>query len=474
MKKTSIFIVILLLIHLLFPAFAQEPSSESSSLGNTNISEDKSKISAGASQSEGLWNLQRILLDLLIILVAAKLGGIVAQRLKQPMVLGELSAGIIIGPSLLKLVPSPLILLKIAGESSGYVVDNLANIMEAKVIGLLCQIGVIILLFQVGLGYNIREFVRVGKSSLLVAILGIIVSFVLGYAASLFFAKVGYWSDIRLIHLFIGGTLTATSIGITAGVLSDLGKLRSKEARIILGAAALNDVGGLIILSGVTVLYLTGTLRPQAILTTTGIGIGFLILSLWIGVKWIPRWFNRVVKLRVKGILITTAFSFMLLMSYLADVTGLAYVIGAFVAGLILAQAFEHNKIRDQLKPIGEVFIPFFFVAIGIMVDLSGISGNLSRILIIAGVFSVVAIISELISGWGVIDKTVNRYAVGVGMIPRGEVALVFAVYGLLNRIILPWQYTALVIMIMVTTFITPVWLRRALPELGERNLPNQ
>mgnify|MGYP000547224520 CR=1 FL=1 len=403
-------------------------------------------------------------MDLLIILVAAKLGGIAAQRLKQPVVLGELAAGVVIGPSLLGLVPSPLLLLKVAEEVPRYAGANLADLMQSGIVGVFFRVGLIILLFQVGLGYNIREFVRVGKSSLLVAVLGIIVSFVLGYETSLFFAKVGYWNNSRLIHLFIGGALTATSIGITAGVLSDLGKLGSKEARIILGAAVLNDVGGLIILSGITVLYLTGSLRPQVILVKTGIGIGFLVLSLWIGVKWIPEWFNRVAKLKVKGILITAAFAFMLLMSYLADLSGLSYVIGAFTAGLILAQAFEHHKIREQLQPIGDVFIPFFFVTIGIMVNLSGISGNLFRVLITAAVFSAVAIISELISGWGVIDRKVSRYAVGVGMSPRGEVALVFALYGLLNGIIVSWQYTVLVIVIMVTTFITPVWLRRALP----------
>ncbi len=444
MKKASILIVVLLLFYILFPAFAQELSGE-------------------ARQSEELWNLRRILLDLLIILVAAKLGGLVAQRLNQPAVLGELSAGIIIGPSLLGLVPSPLVLLKVAGETPQYVKDNLAYFMEAEVIGVLCRIGVIILLFQVGLSYNIKEFVRVGKSSLLVAILGIVVSFILGYGVSFLFGRLGYWSNSQLMHIFIGAALTATSIGITAGVLSDLGKLGSKEARIILGAAALDDIGALVILSGMTVLYLTGTLRLPVVLAKTGVAIGFLILSLWIGVKWIPVWFNRIVKLKVKGILITTAFAFMLLMSYLADLSGLAYVIGAFTAGLILAQAFEHQKIREQLKPIGDVFIPFFFVNIGIMVDLSEISGNLARVLITAGVFSVVAIAAKLASGWGVTDREVNRYAVGVGMSPRGEVGLVFALYGLLNGIILPWQYTVLVLVIMVTTFIAPVWLRRAL-----------
>ena len=445
MKKVSVLIVVLLLVCLLYPAFAQQQSGE------------------GGGQSEGLWNLRRILLDLLIILVAAKLGGLAAQRLKQPAVLGELSAGIIIGPSLLGVVPSPLVLLKVAGETPRYVVDNLAGIMEAEVIGVLCRVGVIILLFQVGLSYNIRKFARAGKSSLLVAILGITISFILGYGVSLLFGKMGYWSNIRLTHIFIGAALTATSIGITAGVLSDLGKLRSKEARIILGAAALDDVGALIMLSGVTVLYLTGTLRPQAILAETGVAIVFLVLSLWIGVKWVPEWFNRVVRLKVKGILITASFAFMLLMSYLADLSGLAYVIGAFIAGLILAQAFEHQKIRGQLKPIGDIFIPFFFVTIGIMVDLSEISGNLTRVLVTAGAFSAVAIVAKLASGLGVIDRKVNKYAVGVGMSPRGEVGLVFALYGLLNGIILPWQYTVLVIVIMVTTFIAPVWLRRVL-----------
>ncbi len=446
MKKISGLIVVLLLIYLLFPAFAQE-------------------LSPGGNPSEELWNLRRIILDLFIILVAAKLGGIAAQRLKQPAVLGELSAGIIIGPSLLGLVPSPLILLKVAGETSQYIANNLTNLVEAEVIGVLCRVGVIILLFQVGLSYNIKEFVRVGRSSLLVAILGIVVSFVLGYGASFLFGKLGYWSDSPLMHIFIGAALTATSIGITAGVLSDLGKLRSKEARIILGAAALDDIGALMILSGMTVLYLTGTLRLQAILSKTGLAVGFLILILWIGVKWIPKLFNRVVRLKVKGILITTAFAFMLLISYLADLFGLAYVIGAFTAGLILAQAFEHQKIREQLKPIGDIFIPFFFVTVGVMVNLSEISGNLTRVLATAGVFSVVAIAAKLVSGLGVIDRKVNRYAVGVGMSPRGEVGLVFALYGLLNGIILPWQYTVLVVVIMVTTFVAPVWLRHIFAE---------
>ncbi len=159
MKKTSSLIAILLLIYLLSPAFAQKPSSPGNPGRNTPVSENKSKISAEANQPAELLNFRRTILDLLIILVAAKLGGIAAQRLKQPVVLGELAAGVVIGPSLLGLVPSPLLLLKVAEEVPRYAGANLADLMQSGIVGVFFRVGLIILLFQVGLGYNIREFV---------------------------------------------------------------------------------------------------------------------------------------------------------------------------------------------------------------------------------------------------------------------------------------------------------------------------
>ncbi|MGB0653418.1 MAG: cation:proton antiporter [Thermoplasmatota archaeon] len=474
-----------------------------------------------------------ILLSILIIIIGAKLGGEVAERIKQPAVLGELLMGILLGASLLggyvglpdfareqefhheeelihdaehhlHEVEAQEAALNEEGASQAeldaahnetmaaeaevheaekkfgaYMSKHGPEIAALEIIGALATIGVILLLFEVGLESDVKELTKVGASSLLVAFIGIAASFAMGYGFSYFLTS--FWDtwaaagDVlpnNLLHIFVGATLTATSVGITARVLGDMGKLNTNETKIILGAAVLDDIGGLIILAIMAAL-ISATLAGEsvdtmALLLIAGKAIGFLVVALALGLKFVPKAYDGMVEtFRVKGFPVALAIAFALLMAYLATVFGLADIVGAFAGGLILAQTKAAHRIFEDLRPIGAIFISFFFVTLGMKVDLTQMTAAdgtsvVVPVILIGVVLTLIAMAAKLACGWGVLKNAgASKLVVGVGMSPRGEVGLIFAVLGLNLGLILNWQYTAIIFVVMLTTFITPIWLKK-------------
>lgn len=419
-----------------------------------------------------------VLLALIIILVAAKIGSEIFERLNQPAVLGELIGGVLLGnivllnPSWSFLEPLRIVVVE---ENWAVVIDSLA------------RLGVIILLFQVGLESTVQSMRKVGVSSLLVAVLGIVVPFVMGFVVSLLlitelppsFAEFvpGDFS-LTYIHIFIGAVLCATSVGITARVFKDLDKLKTPEAQIILGAAVIDDVLGLIILAivstVVTAAIAAEPLEVGMLLRLVGVAALFLGGSLAIGIFLTPKIMRQIAKLRTSGVMLISALLFAFTLSYLAYLAGLAPIVGAFAAGLILEEVHfsgfgEEYTIEQLLKPVATILVPIFFVLMGIQVRLETFA-DLS-VLGVAGGITIAAIIGKQICGLGVIEKGLDRLTIGVGMIPRGEVGLIFASIGKGLNIISDSTFSAIVIMVIVTTLITPPILKLTMSRWERRNI---
>lgn len=381
--------------------------------------------------------VSQTILFIIIILIFAKLFGELAERIGQPPVLGELIAGIVLGSSIL-----------------GWVRPNDA-------LSVLAELGVILLLFEIGLESDLEEFLRVGPSAILVAVVGVIFPFAAGYAVSKYIFDIS-----NLVSIFIGATLTATSVGITARTLTDLGQLRTSEAKIILGAAVVDDVIGLIILAVVTGLATTGSVEPTTIIKTSLLAILFLVGAIVIGIPVAPHMLNLSKKLRTRGILTVSALLFCLILSYAAHELHLATIVGAFAAGLVLAKTEDLAHIQERIKPVADILVPIFFVMLGISVKLSVFNPTNPEnrtALFIMIVLVLVAVSMKLFAGFGVLRKGVNRLVVGVGMIPRGEVGLIFASIGLSRHIITPAEYASILGVVVVTTFITPPLLKLVL-----------
>ena len=378
--------------------------------------------------------LDHLLLKLIIILAAAKLMGELFKRLHQPEVLGELVAGIIIGPSLLGWVQ----------------VDHY--------IEFLAEIGVIVLIFEVGLESELKDLLRSGLSSFLVAALGVLFPFGFGYFAVKMFGIAGGSTEVAI---FIGTTLTATSVGLTARVLSDSGKLESNESKVILGAAVIDDILGLIILATVVGLIQRHVIETGSLLLTVGSAVGFLVGALLIGIYVTPHFMKLIERMQVRGVIFVTSFLWCLFLAFIARKIGLATIVGAFAAGLVVEKATPNVCIGDRIKPVANIFVPIFFVTMGMMVDFRALFNP--NTLLLAGILIVIAVISKVLCGWGALGSQVNRLAVGIGMIPRGEVGLIFASYGLANAVISQSVYSAIILMVIVTTLITPPFLKTAL-----------
>lgn len=375
----------------------------------------------------------QIILQLIIILFAAKVVGELIERVGLPPVLGELLAGVILGGSVLGLISSN------------------------EILHVLAEIGAIILLFEVGLESDLEEFLRVGTSALVVAIAGIVGPFAVGYAVAL-----GFGLDATTA-IFIGATLTATSVGITARTLSDIGKLRTPEAKIVLGAAVIDDVLGLIILAVVVGLVQTHTVSVWDIGRISLLAITFLIGAIAIGIPIAPRVLRVAKRLRTRGVLTVSAVIFCFGLAYVAHELRLATIVGAFAAGLVLAKTDDLAHIQERMKPVADIFIPIFFVMLGVSVDLAVFNPfrpDSGPILLLTGVLIFAAILMKLLSGLGVLRRGINRFAVGIGMVPRGEVGLIFASFGLTNNVIGGGLYSAIVAVVFFTTFITPPLLK--------------
>jgi Kef-type K+ transport system membrane component KefB len=322
----------------------------------------------------------------------------------------------------------------------------------------MAEIGVAILLFEIGLETDLREMFRVGSAAVTVAIVGVVLPFFFGY---LFWHL--YQGGASLVAIFVGATLTATSVGITARVLTDIGKINTSEARIIIGAAVIDDILGLLILAVVEGLASTGHVSLLGVAELLGLAVGFLAVAMAIGLTT-ARWlFELVNRMRVRGVLVTVALVFALLLAYLADLVGLAPIVGAFAAGLILSRTNQFDTIVEQIKPVADVFTPIFFVSIGAAVDITILDPRVPAnhsILVIGAALFVVAVLGKLASGFVVFWKKLNRLAIGAGMVPRGEVGLIFAQLGLLGGILTQDVFSAILIMVMGTTLITPPILK--------------
>ncbi|MBI4500287.1 MAG: cation:proton antiporter [Gemmatimonadetes bacterium] len=395
------------------------------------------------------------------MLGAAKLGGDLAVRVGQPAVLGELVAGVALGNAFLIGIPW------------------FRSFTTNPSIDVLAQLGVLILLFEVGLESTVRDMMRVGISSLLVAVLGVITPFALGWIVGALILP----GHSPYAHAFLGATLTATSVGITARVLGDLGKSKSPEARIILGAAVIDDILGLIILAIVTG-AVQGADRGESldygsIGAIVGKAVVFLFGALALGLVVSPRLFHFTSKLRGRGVLLVTALVFCFLLSYLASIIGLALIVGAYAAGLILEDVHwkdftergEH-QLEELIHPISTVLVPVFFVLMGMRVELAAFAKM--EVLGLAALLTLVAVIGKQACSLGAIGHGLDRLSIGIGMIPRGEVGLIFAGIGTTlmvggERIVDEGVFSAIVIMVIVTTMATPPALKWSLGRRRER-----
>ena len=384
--------------------------------------------------------LSDLLWSLIVIYTAARLMGELAARAGQSSVLGELVAGVLIGPSVLGLVH------------------------ETEILKLLGEIGVMLLLFEVGLESDLQSFLKVGPSAAFVAVIGVAAPFVLGYAVAFGFGL----SPLKAV--FVGATLTATSVAISARVLSDLGALKTPEGNMILGAAVLDDVLGLVILSAMVGLAEAGAVSWLTVARTAGLAVVFLVAAIMLGIRYAHLFSRLVNQMNTRGGLVIASLTFALLLGYLAEELHVAAIVGAFAAGLVLARTEHHVHIEERLKPVTDVFVPIFFVMVGAAVDLSTLNPfdpGSRPILLLAGALTVVAVLGKLVSGVGARGHEVRRWVVGLGMLPRGEVGLIFAGVGLSSRIIGEPEYAAIVAVVVVTTFLSPILLRLVFPRVS-------
>jgi Kef-type K+ transport system membrane component KefB len=391
------------------------------------------------------------------MILAAKIGGEIAVRLNQPAVLGELCIGIVLGN------------LYLVGI---HTFDGAATLGPIE---FLAEFGVVLLLFEVGLESTLTEMKEVAPTSGMVAIIGVVAPMLMGYGA-------GVWllpEKPMSLHLFIGATLCATSVGITARVLKDLDAMTRPETRVILGAAVIDDVLGLIVLAVVASIAEFGDVpgvRDLSIII--GLAAGFLIGALLLGAYVMPGVFRVASKLRTKDVLAAVAIGLCLLLAGISGAAGLAPIVGAFAAGLILDEVHVRpfgrtsaHDLNEIIGPIVAVMAPIFFVRTGMMVELGGIG---AEPLILAAVLTVIAVIGKLVSGFGVRGNTADKLTVGIGMVPRGEVGLIFANVGAGIKydgkpLIQAGVYAAIVLMVMASTVVTPPWLAQRIRKVAAK-----
>jgi len=390
-----------------------------------------------------------------LIIVGAKLGGELMGRIGQPPVLGELLIGVLFGN------------LNLFG------ITFLDPLRADTTLRVAAEVGAILLLFEVGVESDLVQLLAVGWSSLAVATFGVIAPMVLGYFVSAWLMPNSSW----LTHLFVGGTLTATSVGITARVLKDLGRAGTKEARIILGAAVADDVIGLVVLAVVSGLVTAAAGQQSSIHWTEILWIVakatlFLTLAVIVGRFWSQRVFTYAARLQVQGVLLGLCIAFCFVLAGIAAIVGLAPIVGAFAAGVVLEEVHYRpflergeRRVQELLFPITTLAVPVFFVLMGFRVDLRSFASP--PVLGFAALITLVAIVGKQVCGLGVLERGVDRLVIGVGMIPRGEVGLIFA--GLGSTLVVAGApvlsqtvFSALVLMVMMSTFLTPPLLKLA------------
>ena len=430
---------------------------------------------AAGSDAHGAYALT--FLWIAIVLIAAKVSGLI-EKFGQPSVLGELLMGVVLGN---------VALLGIAWFEP---------IVLDPIIIFFAELGVVILLFQIGLESNIKDLTKVGVPALSVAILGVVVPFILGTYVVGPLLLPGLEANT---YLFLGAALTATSVGITARVFKDLGKLQLRESQIVLGAAVIDDVMGLVILAVVSAIVVTGSVTAGAIGIIILKAVAFLGGAIILGRFFAPYLGTLFSHIHTgAGMKFAVAFSIGLIFAYLAYLIGLAPIIGAFAGGLILDEVvfkrfrrpdfceeldeigknanpdlkekvakishhYEHRHVEDLLEPVGQVFVPIFFVYTGMSVDLTTFSDP--AIIVTALGLTAAAIVGKVVAGFAA-GKGVNHWLIGFGMAPRGEVGLIFATIGLSLGVIADGVYSVVIIMVILTTLLTPPVLTHLLKKM--------
>lgn len=430
-----------------------------------------SSLLAAAAEAESVQENAPILgLSLIIaIFLASIIFSELLARLKLPSILGDLLAGVIVGSSVLHLVilsgnPDLInlnfiqALESLSGASYErlvvqYQTDFLPTLNSLGELGLLC------LLFLTGLESDLQEMLRVATQATTVAITGVILPFALGTAGAIAFFHLPI-----LPAVFAGAALTATSIGITAKVLQEIGQLKSKEGQIIIGAAVLDDILGIIILAVVISLVEEGNVQLSSILALIASATLFVGGALLLSKYCAPVFEALFDRLQVPGSFFVVAFIFLCLLSLIADALKLEAVLGAFAAGLVLGGTKRGKELEEQIQPFVTIFATIFFISIGAQADLSVLNPAIpdNRAGLLVAVFLIlVAIVGKLIAGFLVFGQPgVNRLAIGTGMIPRGEVGLVFVGLGSSTGIVSKSLEVALILMVIATTFLAPPLLR--------------
>jgi len=443
----------------------------------TSHQEERS-VESTPLRKEPLDPVAPVLIGIVTIILAARLAGHFCETINQPSVLGELAVGVILG-NLSLLGMHWLDFLKVDYSQHGVIYFYDPWHCAGVTLDLIARLGVIILLFQVGLESSLTQLRRGGPSATFVAFLGVAAPMALGWGAAAIVLPESHWA----VHMFIGAALSATSVGITARVLRDLGKASTKEARIILGAAVIDDVLGLLVLTfaqGVIATTATTAHGGTAEFSSVDVlivvikAMAFLGGALVLG-PFVVRWlFAAASFLRGKGLLVISSLAFCLAFAWLASRAGLAPIVGAFAAGLLvdnvlyqkLAEKESEGSLEDQIRPIAYLLVPIFFVMMGIQIDLRSFMDP--TVLGLAAVLTVAAILGKQACAWGVLEKGVNRRSVGIGMISRGEVGLIFAAIGHQlyignERVIDDGTFSALILVVMFTTMVTPPLLKWSL-----------
>jgi len=372
----------------------------------------------------------KLLWTLFVMFVAAKLAAELFERLKQPAVAGEILAGVLIGPSVLKLV------------APGELTDALA------------EIGVLFLLFLVGLETKPADIFRVGARALLVAVLGVVVPFIAG------FLLMRAWGRPNIEAIFVGAAMVATSVGITARVLGQMGLLSAESSRIILGAAVIDDVLGLLILAVVSSLA-KGDVNYTQIGMTAALAIGFTLIIALVGARAVNRIRPKIEKLKVGQAHLVFGLSLCLGLAMAASIIGVAAIIGAFLAGMALSESAEGTDMPHQAEAVTEFLLPFFLANIGMKLKLDVFLT--AEVILLAAMVTLLAVLSKFIGcGLGAISLGRKKaMQIGMGMVPRGEVGIVVAQIGLGLHAVSDAAYGVVLFMAVATTLIAPPFIVR-------------
>ncbi len=393
-------------------------------------------------------------LQLAVILVSARLFAEVAMRFGAPAVIGELMAGVVLGPSLL-----------------GF-------LQPTEIIQMMAEIGIILLLFQTGIETDARRLFDAGPRATVVAIGGFVLPFLLGFGTSYLL-----FGHELLVALFVGGTLTATSIGVTVRILKDAGRQHSMEGQVVLGAAVVDDILGVLLLAVLYNFSRTGDISLIHLGTVT-LFIAMFILAAPVAAKLLSSLIGgNYHRSRMPGLVATAIVSLVMVFAWLAHLIGAPELLGGFAAGLALSRRFflpfglvihSNKKFRDEvetdMQPIVQLFTPIFFVTVGLSLDLGAVDWSSSYIWLFSLVLAFVAIAGKVAGAFLLVrDHWLVRSAIGMAMVPRGEVGLVFAELGRAAEVFDDATYTGIVLVIAYTTLFSPFWIKLFYRLYGDR-----